>query len=56
MSSVEYSKEKSILTINLNRPQIRNALNAELMQELTQVFSDTQLQSDISAIVLRGNG
>ena len=56
MSSIEYSKEKSILTISLNRPQIRNALNAELMQELTKVFSDTQLQSDISAIVLRGSG
>ena len=56
MSSIEYIKEKSILTISLNRPQVRNALNADLMRELTQVFSDTQLQSNISAIVLRGNG
>ena len=56
MSSIEYSKEKSILTISLNRPQVRNALNADLTRELTQIFSDTKLQSDISAIVLRGNG
>ena len=56
MSSIEYIKEKSILTISLNRPQVRNALNADLVRELTQVFSDTQLQSDISAIVLRGKG
>ena len=56
MSSIEYIKEKSILTISLNRPQVRNALNADLTRELTQIFSDNKLQSDISAIVLRGNG
>ena len=56
MPSIECFKEKSILTISLNRPQVRNALNADMMQKLIQAFEDHAHHKDLSAIVLRGNG
>ncbi len=58
MSSIECSEEKSILTIALNRPKYRNALNEDMMQELIDVFQkySSSSQANIAAIVLRGNG
>lgn len=56
MSPIECFKEKSILTISLNRPQVRNALNIEMMQKLTKAFEDHAHHNDLSAIVLKGNG
>lgn len=57
MPLVEVVKENNgIVTITLNRPEVRNALNDKLIQEITQVFADCNRQSDISAIVLKGKG
>ena len=42
--------------INLNRPEVRNALNAELIRELTEVFDWLNSRDDIRVIILKGNG
>ena len=44
----------NILTVGLDRPAKRNALNEEIIRSLEQVF--TSLSHDVGAVVLYGNG
>lgn len=46
----------SMAWINLDRPEVRNALNAELIRELTAVFDWLNSRDDIRVIILKGNG
>lgn len=50
------NKTRQVLTVTLNRPEVRNAFNAELIAELTQVFDHDVLQEDVRLIVLKGRG
>lgn len=45
-----------ILTIALNRPDIRNAFNETMIDELAKVFRTDAMDESIRAVVLRGNG
>ena len=47
---------ESMAWINLDRPEVRNALNAELIRELTEVFDWLDSRDDIRVIILKGNG
>ena len=47
---------ESMAWVNLDRPEVRNALNAELISELTEVFDWLNSRSDIRVIILKGNG
>ena len=47
---------ESMAWVNLDRPEVRNALNAELIGELTEVFDWLNSRSDIRVIILKGNG
>ena len=42
--------------INLDRPEVRNALNPELISELTEAFDWLDSRDDIRVIILKGNG
>jgi methylglutaconyl-CoA hydratase len=42
--------------VNLDRPEVRNALNPELIRELTEVFDWLNSRDDIRVLVLKGNG
>ncbi len=42
--------------LNLDRPEVRNALNAEMIRELTEVFDWLGDRDDIRVIILKGNG
>ena len=42
--------------VNLDRPEVRNALNSELIRELTEVFDWLNSRDDIRVIILKGNG
>lgn len=46
----------SIATITLNRPEVRNAFNEELIAELTQTFTEQGQRDDVRAIVLAAEG
>ncbi|MEY4372666.1 MAG: hypothetical protein RL219_1435 [Actinomycetota bacterium] len=48
-------RDGTITTITLNRPDKRNALSLEVMQELTQVFREVG-ESDALGVVLAANG
>ena len=45
-----------LLTVALNRPDIRNAFNEKMIEELSHVFRTEAMANDVRAVVLRGNG
>lgn len=47
---------ESMAWINLDRPEVRNALNPELISELTEAFDWLDSRDDIRVIILKGNG
>jgi len=49
-------EDKNILWVSLNRPEVHNAFNQEMIQELTLLFSDTAPLNKYRAIVLSGEG
>ena len=50
------SLERGVLTLTLNRPTKRNALNAELIEVLHGSLERADLDSDVRVIMLRGAG
>lgn len=47
---------RGVLTIALNRPEVRNAFNEAVIGELARVFGVDALDAKVRAIVLKGNG
>ena len=47
---------ESVAWVNLDRPEVRNALNPELIRELTEAFRWLDSRDDIRVVVLKGNG
>jgi methylglutaconyl-CoA hydratase len=56
MSELIQSTENSILTLTLNRPEKRNALNDNLIYLLKSAFLDADQDADLKAIVIKGAG
>ena len=46
----------AVATVTLNRPEVRNAFNAELIEAITMAFVELEQRSDIRCIVLAANG
>jgi len=55
-SSLLYSVENGIARITLNRPDKRNALNAEIVTELKQAFEEAAADPAAKVVVLAGAG
>lgn len=53
---VQYTVEKRIAYLSLNRPDKRNALNPMLIEQLTTAFIQASLDEEVKVIVLRANG
>ena len=51
---LKVARDGPIVTVTLNRPEARNALNTGLMQELTEIARLMRLRPDILAIILTG--
>lgn len=49
-----YNKEDGIAFITFNRPDKRNALNHEIMEEIETALVDAEKDSEISAVILTG--
>ena len=43
-------------TISLNRPDVRNAMNETMMQEITSAFHSVGQDTSIRIVVLKGEG
>ena len=54
--SIKIQLGESVAWVNLDRPEVRNALNPELIGELTETFRWLDSRDDIRVIVLKGNG
>jgi enoyl-CoA hydratase len=53
---ITFERQGRVLTLALNRPEQRNAVNARLHHELSRVFTDAQRDPDSDVIVLTGKG
>ena len=48
--------ERGVETVTLNRPEVRNAFNDEVIAELMAVFSELAKRDEVRCVVLAGNG
>ncbi|BCG09473.1 2,3-dehydroadipyl-CoA hydratase PaaF [Buttiauxella agrestis] len=55
MSELLISKNERVLTLTLNRPQARNALNNVLLEQIAQALEAAQQDETIGAVVITGN-
>lgn len=56
MSHIEQNIHDGILTITLNRPEKLNALNQDVLEELSSIFTQAKTQQNIKGIILTGTG
>lgn len=54
--TILYQKEERIIRITLNRPEKRNALSAQMLEELTRAFQLAGQDRDACTVVLTGAG
>jgi len=54
--TLEIHKEKDVVTVHLNRPEVHNAMNEKLMKELTSCFKELSSDDAVRIIILTGNG
>lgn len=56
MATLHISEEKNILFIKLNRPEVHNAFNTDMIKELTDAFQSVSEKKDLRALILSGEG
>lgn len=56
MSEILTADENSILTITLNRPEKRNALNDDLINDLKNALREADKDETLRAVVIKGAG
>ena len=56
MKHLELHFERGVETVTLNRPDVRNAFNDEVIAELTAVFLEIGKREEVRCVVLAGNG
>lgn len=54
--SILFEEKDSILTITLNRPDVYNAFNEEMLFELQDAFKKAELNDNVRCIVITGAG
>lgn len=50
------TKKDDVVTVALNRPDVHNAMNETLMNELTQCFQQLSRDATVRVVILTGNG
>jgi len=54
--TIKIHTKKNVTTVFLNRPDVHNAMNETLMNELISCFKEINKDNEIRAIILTGNG
>lgn len=54
--TLDIHREKDVVTIALNRPTVHNAMNEDMMRDLTACMTDLSADSHVRVIILTGNG
>jgi len=52
--TIIYEKRQSISLIRLNRPQVLNAMNRQMWEELSKVFDEIEKDNDIKVVIITG--
>ena len=55
MELVQYEVKERVAYITLNRPEKRNALSFEFVQQIKVVFRKAEMDSDCKVIVIKAN-
>lgn len=50
------SLQKGVLTISINRPERKNAMNNAMWREMTTLFERASMDTSIRAVILKGAG
>ena len=56
MNHLQLTYSSGVATVTLNRPEVRNAFNDEVITELTAVFSELAEREEVRCIVLAASG
>jgi methylglutaconyl-CoA hydratase len=56
MGNLIVSEENAVLSVTLNRPDVHNAFNDELIAEAIEVFGGIEASTHLRAVVLRSGG
>jgi enoyl-CoA hydratase len=56
LQTLTYEKRNRVAVITLNRPEVLNALNRQMLTELAKVFDQASLDGDIAGLILTGAG
>jgi len=56
LQTISVETTGNIRYIYLNRPDVRNAFNDKMIDELKEAFGDIQNDNQVKALVIRGNG
>ncbi|HEY8358150.1 MAG TPA: enoyl-CoA hydratase/isomerase family protein [Ramlibacter sp.] len=56
MKHLELSFGAGVATVTLNRPEVRNAFNDEVITEMTAVFLELAKRDEVRCVVVAGNG
>jgi len=56
MAALQISQRDRVLTLTLNRPDVRNAFNDEVIAEISQAFARAAEQDEVRAVVLAADG
>ncbi len=54
--TVKYEKKDEIIVISLNRPQVLNAVNRQLREDLLTAVRAAEIDQEAKAVILRGEG
>lgn len=54
--TLKITNADGVLTVSLNRPDVRNAFNEKLIQELRETFANASKDKNVRIVVLRGEG
>jgi enoyl-CoA hydratase/carnithine racemase len=53
---LEIARHERVVTVTINRPEVRNALNAELHAEFGRIFIDLDQDDECDVVILTGAG
>lgn len=56
MNFLNVTELDHVAYVKLNRPDVRNAFNPQMIQEITQTFHELEHRKDLRVIVLQGEG
>ena len=56
LETVKYEKKDSVALVTFNRPEVRNAFNAKMTEDILEALVEAKNDSNIRAIVLTGEG